>query len=746
MVITTRQLKRKIKAPGSAPPKVSTRSGIAEDEDQRRTFTQLCHVISLRRSGMDKSAVDSLVETVSVMEGRTGFRDAADVVEALDTFFDVKARIEDVQRSIDASVREGRLTVDTTRGRIHPSIELQAEIQGRIAEATRLEADVRDGWAADLVAERIATLEHADPLWKCLQAYMAQVFRAEGALAAQLLDPGVVIPDTEAASRQAALEAALGSLPCDKVVGRRAIANFFSKMGPERTQYVAQLVDGTYTFLALSVHEATREYVRSQIQPLKVFLDTNFIFGLLDLHSNVLGDASRELVEVIHSNNFPFTLYYHEETLEEIRRTIGGIGRNLRGRQWPQGISRAAISRRILGELSGIEIRYHQLNAETPVDPDLFLRKYEHIETLLGDFGVVLYREPEHRGYDVQKKAELIAEYEAFVRQHRPNAPKPYEALDHDIVVWLAAQRYRHHAKSALSSGALFLSNDFLLQRFDWTVLRDSASGSIVLPTQLLQVLRPLVQGDADFDARFVQTFSVAEFRTAHSDYTRVTADVLGLLATYRDVAPETAVRILADEVLLDQLTGVQNQDVQFRELVESAVVRENAQLIEETEALRRERDSLRADIDAALDAKKAVIREAATELELADSKVAEHERRVRDEERTRAAADADALHGRMKETEARTQELERVVGDSNRSIRILVGVLMLLGGGFLIGAVPALTHWTWLEQHEHRFGIYVLIALIWGALTWAVVDRRRWKWPLGTAAIGALLSLSEIV
>jgi hypothetical protein len=161
----------------------------------------------------------------------------------------------------------------------------------------------------------------------------------KGPWAAQLLDPGVVIPGNAAASREAALEAALVSLPCDKAVGRRAIANFFSKMGPERTQYVAQLVDGTYTFLALSVHQATREYVRSQIQPLKLSLDTNFIFGLLDLHSNVLGDASRELDEVIRSNSYPFTLYYHEDTLEEIRRTIGGIGRNLSGRHWPQGIA-----------------------------------------------------------------------------------------------------------------------------------------------------------------------------------------------------------------------------------------------------------------------------------------------------------------------------------------------------------------------------------------------------------------------
>src|SRR5215218_1072300 len=147
----------------------------------------------------------------------------------------------------------------------------------------------------------------------------------------------------------------------------QAVQQFFSVSTPRRTQYITQLLDGTFTFFALTVDKVTSAYLRGHMAPLNLFLDTNFIFDILGLHSNPLTDVSRELVEVIDKHNFPFTLYYHEATLSELQRTLKGLGAPLRGRTWRPALSRVAMRQ---PQLNDIERLYHEKNAESQLNVD----------------------------------------------------------------------------------------------------------------------------------------------------------------------------------------------------------------------------------------------------------------------------------------------------------------------------------------------------------------------------------------
>lgn len=70
------------------------------------------------------------------------------------------------------------------------------------------------------------------------------------------------------------------------------------------------------------------------------------------------------------------------------------------------------------------------------------------------------------------------------------------------------------------------------------------------MPTQLLQVLRPFGRPTDDDDARFVAALCLPEFRTAHTGYAEARSKVLGILAHDGDLDIETAVSLLANEVL----------------------------------------------------------------------------------------------------------------------------------------------------------------------------------------------------
>jgi hypothetical protein len=380
----------------------------------------------------------------------------------------------------------------------------------------------------------------------------------------------------------------------DRQALRDAVRDFFNTTTLDRTRYLAQLLDGTFTFFALSADDATSGFLRNSLPDLKLFLDTNFIFGLVGVNDDELNTIARELIEFIQVNGFPFVLYYHEKTLEEAERTLGAIGARLKSRIWPRAISAAAVQ---AGAGSAVELTYHRLNAKQGMDPDAFRARYGHVRVLLDELGLKIYREPPEDEAAQKRRWLLVAEYDDFKKRVRPDRLRHYEALDHDVSVWISVQRLRTPGRSTLQSGAAFLSADHLLYRFDWEAKRQGGSGSVVLPSQLLALLRPFVAMNPDFDRRFVQTFAIPEFRTSSTNYARTAARVLSYLASLQDLSQPTAVAILKDEILMTRVQKIRDESPDFKHEVDSAIVAANGRLQAENERLKAQSERLSATI-----------------------------------------------------------------------------------------------------------------------------------------------------
>ena len=170
-------------------------------------------------------------------------------------------------------------------------------------------------------------------LWSCLRTYMAKAFCQYGALTVQLLDPNYSTPATDLVSLRTLLDASIAEIcpSLDPELVRRSVSTFFETSSAARSRYVAQMLDATFTFFALRVDDATVAYLRDSLTPLKLFLDTNFIFGLLDLHDNPTREVSKELIAIIKAQGFPYTLHYHERTLKELQETLDIMASWLRG-------------------------------------------------------------------------------------------------------------------------------------------------------------------------------------------------------------------------------------------------------------------------------------------------------------------------------------------------------------------------------------------------------------------------------
>jgi hypothetical protein len=302
-------------------------------------------------------------------------------------------------------------------------------------------------------------------------------------------------------------------------------------------------------------------------------------------------------------------------------------------------------------------------------------------------------------------------------------------------------------------AGSYFLTTDYYLYKFDWQKLRERNSmGTVILSNQFMQLLRPFVPSDYELDKSFVEIFAIAEFRTVVKDYTSTATKVFSYLATYADVSEQTAVRILTDEMLSQQLRDIDEGTKKFHELVESAIFRDNEKLRLETENLRAKESghmALLTTKDKELKLKENELRrleaeKSSTVDELEDAKAAAERRALEVELSSKSLAE-------RVETEKRNQEqtmndLQRRLRNSALAVRLVSALafatLALIGTLF----APKYLAWSWLENHPNKVGLHACAIAIVIGISWAIADQKRRNLALYTLFVPTLIALLQIL
>lgn len=327
----------------------------------------------------------------------------------------------------------------------------------------------------------------------------------------------------------------------------------------------------------MTVPPEAAESLRTQLRPLKLFLDTNFIFGLVDLGGHVWGDFAQELLDLTQGGDLPFEIVYHEATDREANATVQHYESFLSGRSWGGGLARAALNAK---SVPGVVRQYLSEYLKNGTDVQTFFRPYRHLDELLGDRNIRKYLPPSER---LVERATLEAEYEEFLAARGRH--KRRNALGHDATLLDAVREIRTGAARSIDAGALLLTYDYNLYRFDWESSRRSGGRpSVALPNLFWQVIRPFIELDEEFDRSFAETFALPEFRTLGSDSAAACARVLAILASYEGVSEETATRLLSNDLLLEELKTT--EDAKFEGKVRDALAEENRRLAEEIQRM----------------------------------------------------------------------------------------------------------------------------------------------------------------
>jgi hypothetical protein len=698
---------------------------------------QLCNMVAIAET---KDPAESLRELI--LHTLFTFDDGAvcsanDVGDIVRDVFGLDVPSHQVQESLDRLTTDGQIHKPAGTNIVLTS-QARTRVKDRIDRASEIEEKVRAQWLSELEVQ-FPGLD-TTLAWAALKAYLAKAFIRHGIQVANFLDPSVNLPKEYAASLSTLLAEAVNSklTANQQEPARHAISDFLANVGndADRVTFIAECSDGAANYFSLAVAPGVADQLRMKLDSLTLFCDTNFLFGILDLHVHPLVAVSNELLGAIQSHKLPFKLRFHEATLRELVNSIAHYSTKLRRHRWSQSLSRAATSSRFV---SGIELKYHEKNTDVGLDVDMFLRPYDHVDILLKDRGIVIYRPTADR---LTERATLESEYRDFLAKH--NKEKPYESLQHDVTVLDCVRSLRGNAKSTLEAASLFVTCDFTLYGFDCeSSHRANIPASVVLPNVLWQILRPYIPARKDFDRSFAETFAIPEFRTIGSGASEACSKMLGLLATYMDFPEETATRMLSNDLLIDRLRAARD-DRQFQAEVESAIVAANAELLEERAAMEKQNIAMRA----AKERAEAEMRRQKIDSEAkiakaeADLRLSEKEKEELDASKRRAEVNVQVASAKVEslttdktdaESRAAKEAKARAKLESTSKRDALIAAFglsaaLIIGFEWLVHGLP----WAWLRDHPNSYGLQTgLDGMILSIMLGLLVPRWRKYWWL---------------
>jgi hypothetical protein len=709
-------------------------------------FEQMCNFAAIAKTRNADETLRQLILQCFVVFPEERFQNAAQLAEAIH-IFGLRVPEHQVQVSIDRLIADNRLQQSVGSSLTLPSND-RMKLKGRIDEAKTLEEKVKNDWL-ESISRRFPSLS-PDQAWQGLQGYLSRTFRCHGLQAAALLDNSLDIAPVYSESLFSHLSESLKEVFSPELLApaRDALLSFFVDIEshPEQVAYIEQLEDGVFNYFSLMVDPEIAVRFQKELNQLILFLDTNFLFDILDIHEKTYYvEISYELLDLINKNKLPFKLRYHEATYREMRATIAYLESELRAQERTQAYGRAA-SYSPLADKSNSQ--YSRRNGATPFDADSFHKRYQHVDTLLKDKNIFVYRSQFERR---RERDELLEKYTQFLESR--GRVKPYETMDHDIAVLDMVHQMRSKAKSSLEAGALFITCDNLLCMFDWqTSKQQERATCAVLPNNFLQVLLPFVPADADFNRSFQETFVIPEFRVIESKTSEARSKMLSYLAAYESLPEEIATQLLSNDLLLEPLNPKENE--QFHNYLESALQGQNVTLLEEKAALEKQVESVLAEKEA-------------------KEKRLEQERIEREKEKARADRAEQLLRQREKEIatlktkqkeyagsgpevinrdkQAREEVENRIEEEvlarvrAERKVEIYAIIATITVCLVLIGLSESLITLFNLF-HQHRAGLQLALGALLALFTVGIFHPKWRKWCWGGGAFAILLVIIQLV
>ena len=702
----------------------------------------LIEYVELNKSGWWDAALSNVILAAIWIHGQPVRH--VEVENLLFSAFNLKIPADRIAERIERLVSQSNLDVYDD-DHVVPSSNVADQMEVRLKAAQQNEAAVHDAFLKKV--GNCCAPHSPEDTWDLFhRKFLLPLIDVVGARTIQLMG-GDHAGDADVA---ALTDTFVGHFEdAHRVVLRSAIGGFLDPGDAHVRRYVTEHLDASFLVKASGLsNDAIAGISKFGEKPptFRLFLDTNFLFSLLNLHENPSNEASQILGKTIQkvSNHLTIRMYVIAPTIDEIKRTLRASQTDLQGIRMSQALADATLE---VG-VSGITMRFARANSEAvqPISAREYFDPYlNDLTPLLKNKGVDVYNE-QTDGYkhrqdvidDLDEMTIVEGEYEAQ-RQRR------YNAALHDSILWhFVHDKRRAVFESPLEAVFWVVTNDYRLINFDKRRRRamKSAAGVCIHPAELVQILRLWEPRSTDMEQALMSVLRLP-FMFYEFDPSKEAASMRILKALSRfdhidELKPEAIRDIVLSDAVRSKASEATSEGEEI-ELIRDALLAERKEVAEQRDAAIRRANQAE---EALTEKRKAALDRTAAdrkEREQADDRIPELQAELQDarEEQRATAEQVKALEITLNERDAQGRML------SNRNRFVWARGL----GVVLAAAITAGLGYGWITIGEtsplivslSMFVVWVLCGVF--AVTTRVHDTNVGKW----APIRTLLNLRRL-
>ncbi|OGG40579.1 hypothetical protein A2118_00890 [Candidatus Kaiserbacteria bacterium GWA2_50_9] len=531
-----------------------------ENELKHHLLRRLVHVVVGNEEDVAGSAITFFIEQTLLELGNN--KSQREIMQGVRQVFLLNFTAEEIGGALEKLAGISRVLY--TAGRYSLEISRADEIRKKNTEARTFEERIFSDWLV-VISSKYPNLSDEDKrnLVADLQLYLNKIFLQHGAECVTL-----IYPEEEKLNQ---LLKNYSTETLDKILPDRShilreirrveFSLFLRQIDNEKKIYFAGMLDGTFVYNLIQVDPLTQKLIRDNYKNYHLYLDTNLLYAVFDLQDQHRTSKIEKAINVAKSFGMKITV--SQQTVEEMKKSIS-LKKSLL-------LSSPTIKRELaevgadISEEENFITAYWRAFHKTGISKEDFIEKLTHVSELLAAKNI-----PVEKG--VEFTNDVIEKEVAILNASLAPQGKTENVARHDAYHRLLIRELRKQAEQQQKLDKYwFLSLDSLLLTYDRNTRDKAEMPFVLLPHQLLQILRPFGQRTQDYDAVFFELFSRPQIKSAQGVLpTNLTQKILAKMSGFNDLPPEIALSIILDQSFRKNVLGVGDDDVALNTLIET--------------------------------------------------------------------------------------------------------------------------------------------------------------------------------
>ncbi len=572
--------------------------------------------------------------------------------EAIREIFKIKYEDEEIEEAIGRLIESN--TISLKGGEYQLGIGSQNLILSKIKDEMDGESRVYENWKADIAARYPSLTESdVDEIAGDLAIFLTRVLEQHGAETALLINPSASLPLSKN------LVSDMNSFlpkrsPEISLIREKEFTNFFTEGDIARNRYIAKLLDASFIIHALTIDKTASELIKWHTKGTVVYIDTNFIYQLIDLHGERETAAAQQLMKF--AKDMGMIMAVSSRTINELQASLKLARNHLKKYQIPP---------KRLAELAAREATqqnfvtaYWRLYAKESISIDEFFVRFRNVDVIMKDLGVEIR---ETLCTELETDAEVSGEayrLGKFLRGKREDIVVRHDAF-HRVLVKRLRGKVVHHFNEAKY---WFLTCDMALTRYDQQINPDPGVPVCVSANQWMQLLRTIVPRTDDFSQAFEALLCSPYLRSQERLPVNTAQKIIDRMARTKRHDPEVAARLFTDEVFTAKIENAETE--QIDEEFEIEAQHKEKEISDEKKAM-QERQS-------GLEKEATKLAEKIKELETSvESNKGEAKKTIESlaKDRDQKSRESEALKKIMDTTEEALSESETEIGELQKTV-----------------------------------------------------------------------------